>query len=523
MQKIDQKTVNDYKIPEIVLMENAGIKSVLAMCEMYPDLYNKSVLVVCGPGNNGGDGFVIARHLYNLGCSVNVVAAAQLAKFKGVTAENLQILEKMNIPVFEMHSESSIYEVLNMANFSDIIVDAIFGTGLSKKVDGMYLALINGLNSVAAQKFAVDIPSGIDGTSGLVMGAAIKASATVTFETPKIGHILDPGSQYIGKLFVADISVPKLLLNSADFKVNLTTEEFVSRRLPARPLDSNKGDHGRALIIGGSKLYCGAPQIACRALLRSGAGISYLMVPDSIIAQASSSLNDAIVIGLKSQNSGAFDSSVETIDSVLKFIDENKISSLGIGVGISQDPSAIDFTAGLLAKIKVPVCLDADGLMALKKHRAKILMNEKLKLVITPHPGEFSRLTDSNVTEVMMNRLSLCESFSKANRCVTLLKGHRSIICDESGVIYINASGNPAMAKGGMGDALTGLITGFMAYGMAPYEAAVCASYVHGKAGDIASASIFEYSMTTNELINSISAAMLAITKGASKQAGNPK
>ncbi|HOT76473.1 MAG TPA: NAD(P)H-hydrate dehydratase [Candidatus Wallbacteria bacterium] len=513
MRKIDSRAVNDYHISEQILMENAGIKSVLAMCEMYPEIYRKNVMVVCGPGNNGGDGFVIARHLFNLGCQVSVVATMPVNKYKGVSADNLKILAAMNIGVYELHSESSIYEVMNMANFSDIIVDAIFGTGLSKKVDGLYLALINGLNSVAAQKFAIDIPSGIDGSTGLVMGAAIKASATVTFETPKIGHILDPGSQYIGKLFVADISIPKPLFSGDEYKLNLTTEEFVAKNLIRRSPDSNKGDFGRALIIGGSRLYSGAPKIAARALLRSGAGVSFMMVPDAILNQTQSELTDVITMGLRSTSEGAIDSCSDNVESAITFIETNRISAVAIGMGMSQSQAACDFTAEILSRIKVPVCLDADGLLALKKHRAKILMNQNLKLIVTPHPKEMARILDSGVEEVLMNRLKICEDFSKAYRAVTLLKGHRTVICDESANAFINTSGNAAMAKGGMGDALCGIITGFIAGGMPAFSAAIAASYIHGKAGDLAAASVFEYSMTTDDLISKLSEAMRIITK----------
>lgn len=517
MQKIDQKAMSDFHISEQILMENAGIKSVLAMCEMYPELYRKNILVVCGPGNNGGDGFVIARHLFNLGCQVSVAATMPVAKYKGVAAENIKILSAMNIGVYEIHSESAVYEVMNMANFSDIIVDAIFGTGLSKKVDGLYLALINGLNSVSASKFAVDIPSGIDGSTGLVMGAAIKASATVTFEAPKVGHILDPGSQYIGKLFVADISIPKHLLSSDEFKLNLTTEEFVAGRLARRHPDSHKGDFGRALIIGGSKLYAGAPKIAAGALLRSGAGISMMMVPDCILGQAQAAFPDVITMGLGSTREGVIDSTSDNVEATLQFIEANRVSAVAIGMGMSTGQAACDYTAEVLSRIRVPVCLDADGLLALKKHRAKILMNQELKLTVTPHPKELARVLDIGVEEVLMNRLRICEEFSKAHRAVTLLKGHRTIVCDADGNAFVNTSGNAAMAKGGMGDALSGVIAGFIAGGgMTPFEAAIAASYIHGKAGDLAAASIFEYSLTTADLIAKLSEAMTVVTKSRS-------
>ncbi len=514
MKKIDSKAVSDYHIAGGILMENAGIKSVLAMCEMFPDVHKKNILVVCGPGNNGGDGFVIARHLFNLGCQISVVTAAPVNKYKGDAADNLKILSAMGMGVYELHSESSIYEVMNMANFSDIIVDAIFGTGLSKKIEGLYLALINGLNSVPAPKFAIDIPSGIDGSTGLIMGAAIKASATVTFETPKIGHILDPGSQYIGKLFVADISIPKSLFAGNEFKLNLITEEFVAKKIIKRSPVSNKGDFGRALIIGGSRLYSGAPKIAARALLRCGAGLSFMMVPDVILNQVQTEFCDVISMGLKSTVEGAIDSCVENIDSVLQFIETNRINAVAAGMGMSNSPAACDFMAELLAEIKIPVCLDADGLMALKKHRAKILMNRNLKLIVTPHPKELSRLLDISVEEILMNRIKICEDFSKTFRTVTLLKGHRTIICNEASDVYINSSGNPAMAKGGMGDALAGIIAGFISGGaMDPFTAAVTAAYIHGKAGDLAAASLFEYSMTTDDLILKLSDAMRSILK----------
>ncbi len=511
MQKIDQAAMRNYSIPEIILMENAGLQTTLAIMETFPDIDQKSVLIVSGPGNNGGDGFVIARHLSNLGSSVNVAITQSAVKYKGVSGENLEILKKMNVPVLEITTEGSIYELLNIAAFSDVIVDAIFGTGLSKHIEGHYLALINGLNSVPAPKISVDIPSGIDGSTGLVMGAAIKAMCTVTFAAPKIGHVLDPGSHYIGKFYIADISIPKVLLNSPDFKVNLTTENFVRTKLPARPGSSNKSTFGKALLIGGSKLYSGAPKIARNALLRSGAGVSFVMVPDSILSETQSDNTDAIIIGLKSSKDGYIKASLENIESVLEFININKITAVGLGMGMTDTEDTAAFVGELLSKIEVPVCLDADGLSGLKKYKEKILANRGLKLVITPHAGEMAKLIGSSSESVLMDRLNISRDFSSENNCVTLLKGHRTIICDQEGKTYINTSGNPAMAKGGMGDALTGLITGFLTLGMKPMDAAVCGCYIHGKAGDLALAKVFEYCMTTNDLIGKISEAMAAV------------
>jgi len=512
MQKIDQMAMNDYSISESILMENAGIKSAMAICETYPDIAQKNILIVCGPGNNGGDGFVIARHLHNLGTSVTVITTQPSSKYKGVTAENLQILKKMNVLVFEITSESSIYEALNMANFSDIIIDAIFGTGLSKHVDGLYLALINGLNSIPVPKIAIDIPSGINGTTGLVMGAAIKAAMTVTFAAPKIGHVLDPGSQYIGKIYVADISIPKNLLNSDEFKVNITTEEYVKERLRPRPENSNKGDFGRVLLIGGSKLYSGAPKIACNALLKSGAGISYMMVPDAILQQAQACNTDAIIVGLKTAEDGHISDCDDNIRAVLNFINKNKITAVGIGMGLSDNNETANFTAEILSKLEVPVCLDADGLWAITKYAKKVFANKNLKMVITPHLKEMSKIINMDITGILLNRISICNDFSRDKKCVTLLKGHRSVICDETGTTFVNTSGNAALAKGGMGDALTGLIAGFLGQGMTLLNAAVCGSYVHGKAADLAVSEIFEYSLTTADIINQLPQAMSLIS-----------
>ncbi|HNY12253.1 MAG TPA: NAD(P)H-hydrate dehydratase, partial [Candidatus Wallbacteria bacterium] len=317
---------------------------------------------------------------------------------------------------------------------------------------------------------------------------------------------------YIGKFYIADISIPKQLLNSPDFKVNLTTENFVGSKLPARPGSSNKSSFGKALLICGSKLYCGAAKIARNALLRSGAGISFVMVPDSILSETQSDNTDAITIGLKSSKDGYIKASLENIESVLEFISINKITAVGLGMGMTDTEDTSAFVGELLSKIKVPVCLDADGLHGLKKHKEKILANRELKLVITPHTGEMASLIDCQPENVLMDRLNISRNFSSENNCVTLLKGHRTIICDPTGKTYINTSGNPAMAKGGMGDALAGLITGFLALGMTQMDAAVCACYIHGKAGDLALANVFEYSMTTGDLIGKISEAMATVT-----------
>jgi len=511
MQRIDKAAIADYAIPEMVLMENAGIKTVQAICEEFPNVHRQNVLVVCGPGNNGGDGFVVARHLHNIGASVNVVTTQAEPKYRGVQADNLKILRKMNVPVTEIVSETAIYEAMNLANYSDLIVDAIFGTGLGKKVEGLYEAIINGLNSVAAPKVAVDIPSGIDGSTGMVMGCAVRAAVTVAFASLKIGHVLDPGSQYTGKLYIADISIPRILLDSKEFKNNLTTEEFVGAKLKKRPASSNKGDFGKALLIGGSRLYTGAAKISRDALLRSGAGISYVLVPESIVAHVKNGGDDAIISGLRENQSGSISACEENIESTLDFIKKRGITAIGMGMGAGDHPETQEYFAELLSRVELPVCLDADGLLSLKKFREKIVANKKLRLVITPHQKEMARILGLTTEQVAIDRILTCSDYSSKTGCVTLLKGHRTIISSPGGDIFINTSGNSAMAKGGMGDALTGLITGFMAAGMEPFHAAVCGAYIHGKAGDLALAETFEYSMTTADLIAKLPAAMAAI------------
>jgi len=477
MRELDRRTIEEFNIPGEALMEAAGKGAFEYIMENMPGLGN--AVVFCGKGNNGGDGFVIARHMLNAGINVSVYLLGSREKdLKGDARLNLDRFLKLKGKVREITAEDQLKDDL-IPRGTDLIVDAIFGTGLDSKVQGLPAKTIDLINRSPAPKLAVDIPSGINASTGQVMGQAVQATATVTFGLAKIGHYSYPGTAYTGELKVVDIGIPVNLQDQ--IKTYVMNELQVFANLKARKPDSHKGDNGHTLIFAGSPGKTGAAVMAGEAALRAGAGLVTLAVP--------ASLNDIFEIKTT-------EVMTEPIpDAAARSFDQNSIPAaktaiqgkdvIAIGPGIGRNKGINEFFREIVLSASAPMVIDADGLNALSS-QMEILKKVQAPIILTPHPGEMSRLSGSSVEEIQRDRISIAKRFASEWNVILVLKGARTVTAAPEGEAFINLSGNEGMATAGMGDILTGIIAGLLSQGYEPLDAAGLGVYIHGKAGDLA-------------------------------------
>lgn len=497
MREIDRKAMDKYGIPGIVLMENAGRRVVEAVCRhLGGDVKGKVITVFVGKGNNGGDGLVVARHLLNMGADVRVLMVADPEHLKGDAAVNLDIWRKMGQKIYPIYKPNGINLVKVSLMSTDLIVDAIFGTGFRGTVNEKIGRVIQLINASGAPVISVDIPSGLEADTGRIGGQCVKAAATVTFGLPKLGMVLEQGVSVTGRMEVADISLPKPLLFDTRIKRWLLSREVVSRWLPKRQADAHKGDFGRVLIVAGSVGMGGAAMLTARACLKSGAGLVTLAIPEPLHDAVAGRIPEVMTLPLPHAG-GAL--SMEALNALLE--KQQKIDVLAIGPGLSQSDETVKLVLELLPQVTVPTVIDADGLNALARDTA-VLEKIKAPAVLTPHPGEMARLLEMTVQEVQDNRVMLTQQCAEDWDCTVLLKGPRTLVADPAGELYINSTGNSGMATAGSGDVLTGIISGLIAQGMEVSRAAAAGAYIHGLAGDLACEQLGSHSLLAGEIID---------------------
>lgn len=458
---------------------------------------NKKVTIICGKGNNGGDGFVIARHLINNGFDVRVVLLASPEEVKGDAKVNLDILTNINADIKYILREADIKDISNFCCESFIIVDAIFGTGLRGNVRGLAFEVISAINEVKVPKLAVDIPSGICGNTGKILGDAIKAHWTVTMALPKIGLTLYPGAEYVGKLIVGDIGMPNQVKNEAISAGELVEGKDVAYFFESYPQDAHKGTFGRVFVIAGSSGMSGAAYLAGKAAIRSGAGLVTVGTPISIQDILATKSTEIMTLGLRETKKRTL--SIDALDEALDFA--GKCDSVAIGPGLSQEKDTQRFVLGFIKRCKTPMVIDADALNALAGG-LKLIENAKAPVIITPHPGEMARLLSTSLQEVQENRVKFAKLAAKKFLCTVVLKGAATLTATADNELFINSTGNPGMATGGSGDVLTGIIAALLARGLKSWQAAVAGVYIHGLAGDLAAKNTGEISLTAGDLID---------------------
>jgi len=476
MKKADQRVIEDFGKPGTVLMETSGLRVV----EFILSRFRKEarVVVVAGPGNNGGDGLVTARLLADAGFSVMLWSTVKPGAYRGDAGINEKMLAKMAFPIHHLSLEESFDRFREDLNCADLLVDAILGIGTDRQVEGLLAAIIDLINAVNVPVVAVDIPSGVSADSGAVMGRAVRANWTVTLAAPKTGLMLHPGAGLAGEIIVAGIGIPALL--SEDEPLELITPEYVKQLLPLRPVDAHKGSLGRTLIVAGSTGMSGAAMLAAESALVGGSGLVYLAAPLSACPALEAKTVEVIVVALPEKSPGLIDlSAVDIIIEKAKNCDV-----LAVGPGLDTGEATSDLLYKLVQLSPVPVIFDAGALEALGS-KINMLRSARHLPVITPHPGEMARLIGKSAGEVQSSRLETALKNAALWNCIIMLKGPNTIIAAPDGRAAVNPTGNTSLATAGSGDLLTGLVSSFVAQGLVPENAAKAGAFMHGLAGDL--------------------------------------
>jgi hydroxyethylthiazole kinase-like uncharacterized protein yjeF len=501
MQELDRKAIETYRIPGIVLMENAGRGAADVISNSFPEIHKKKIAIIAGKGNNGGDGFVIARYLLNQGIYVRVYLLTDPKGLRGDAETNFSIFHRMKGEIISAPSSKDYIKVKRDLEKFDILVDGIFGTGLDAEVRGYYREVIDHLNTLQRPIVAIDIPSGLDANTGKPLGTAIRASLTITFGLPKIGLLIPPGLNYVGKkVKVIDIGIPKRLVEEEKIPTYLLEKEEIQKCLSiSRNPDTHKGDYGHLLVIAGSVGKTGAAVMACQAALRMGAGLVTLAIPKSLNAILEMKLTEVMTEPLPETPKQTL--SLRAFSTIVRLCENKRAVIIGPGLGTLKETQSLILK--LIRTLDLPIVLDADGLTALAT-QPKTLPIKNRSLMLTPHPGEMARLIRSQVKEVLEDRVGLSRNFSQSHHVHLILKGHPTLITTPKGEVYINPTGNPGMASGGTGDVLTGMIGGLVCQGFDILSSLQTAVYLHGMAGDEGTQEMGEKSLIATDIIEKI-------------------
>jgi ADP-dependent NAD(P)H-hydrate dehydratase / NAD(P)H-hydrate epimerase len=507
MREADRQTIDDIGLPSIVLMENAGRQAVAAMEAAFEDLASSKVAVICGRGNNGGDGFVVARTLAQRGIEATVFLLGSVAEVRGDARTNLEILGRVGLTVVEVTTAQEWELHFSEISECDLIVDAIVGTGFHGPLTGLLETVVADVNGLGAPVVAIDLPTGVSADSHELEGEAIEASMTVTLAAPKVPLILPPADAYGGDLVIADIGIPASVIDELDGPwLELLTRERMRELVPARAADSHKGDFGRVLVIAGSVGRTGAAHLAALGALKSGAGLVTIATPRSCVATLAAMMPEYMTVGLEETAAGTIDFSA--VDHVLDL----KADIIALGPGIGQDPSTSAFVQAIVERAGAPLVLDADALNAFTGDPERLTGRDGVDVIITPHPGEMARLLNVSIEQVQSDRLEHAREFAAAHRVHVVLKGHRTIIAGPEGRSFVNLTGNAGMATGGTGDLLTGMIAAWFAQILDAEGACKLAVYLHGTAGDLAEADEGEVALLPSDIAARLGDAVLELT-----------
>ena len=488
MKAADQYTIQKLGVPSLELMEHAAQACVQVLEDEKVDLSH--VCVVCGSGNNGGDGFAIARILQNNRYSVEIFCVGNPEHYTEETQEQMHRLQECGGKItYGMPQEDSY----------SVIIAAVFGVGLSRKVEGRYRQVIEQMNRMRGTKFAVDIPSGLSATTGCILGCAFKADYTVTFQLKKIGLELSQGRTMAGRVIVPDIGISTDSICEDQEIVRTAGKDIYRKMLPDRPEDSNKGTYGRLLVIAGSKGMAGAAYLNAHAAYMTGAGLVRIYTSSDNREILQTLLPEAIITTYEEYNKEELLSLLTWADSVC----------IGSGLGMSRLSEKILKT--VIEYVKVPCLIDADGLNLLAENKNYLNQMAERRFVITPHMKEMSRLTGTPVEELKADRIQILKDFISRYRITCVLKDSRTLIASEEKGIRMNLTGNSAMAKAGSGDVLAGVISGWMVQGKEAEDAAELGTYIHGLSGDLAKFEKGVYSVMARDLIEYISKALMKL------------
>jgi NAD(P)H-hydrate epimerase len=507
MREADRRTIDEIGIPSLVLMENAGRQVVAAMEASFDELRASRVAVLCGRGNNGGDGFVVARTLALRGVEALVFLLGSVNDVQGDARVNLEILGRLGITVVEIPDAEAWELHFTEISGCDLIVDAIFGTGFRGPLTGLLETVVADINGTPLPVVAIDIPTGLSSDVPDVEGEAIQASITVTLAAPKVSLVLPPGEAHAGDLVIADIGIPTVVVDELEGNyLGLLTRENMRPLVQPRTGDSHKGDYGRVLVVSGSTGKTGAAHLAAMGALRSGAGLVTIATPRSCVPVIAAMAPEYMTEPLEETEGGGIHEL--SLDSVLAM----PADVLAIGPGLGRDQSTQRFVQRLVERSGVPLVLDADALNAFEAEPDRLVGRDGVDVIVTPHPGEMARLIGLPVDAVQGSRVDVARDFAMSHRVHVILKGHRTVIATPEGKVFINLTGNPGMATGGTGDVLTGMVAAWFAQLLDAEAACKLAVYLHGLAGDLAEADEGEVSLTAGDLLLRVSDAIAELT-----------
>lgn len=523
MRQIDRLTVEEYDTPSVLLMEAAAAACFRAIASYFRDkLVRKRAWVLCGKGNNGGDGAALARMLWRSGVETDVTLLGKLSESKGDARTNLEILEGLSrssaaarLAFTECEDIDSWEQILLTHQNYDLVVDALFGTGLSRPLEGIDERVVQHLSRIAKLRsssrlkpllVSIDIPSGLNADSSEILGETVRADLTITFTAPKPANVLPPASQFSGRLVVANIGSPPTLIESLNSELFLVEEEDAGKwlRQSRYTFGSYKNSHGHVLVVGGSRGYTGAAVLCGNSAIRSGAGLVTIATPaSSQVPVACSAMPEIITTALAETDRGAV--SDEALDHILGLA--SKATVLAIGPGLTSEDERTHHLVQLVVERRtIPIVIDADGLNCLAPWPDSLRGTKESPLVLTPHPGEMLRLMGTSDKAILSDRVSAVRSFATRHNVILLLKGSRSLIGAPDGRVFVNPTGNPGLGTAGSGDTLTGLIAGFLAQSFASSDnrdalaATIAALYIGGLAGDMAARKVGVRAMVASDI-----------------------
>ncbi|MFQ5914394.1 MAG: NAD(P)H-hydrate dehydratase [Nitrospinota bacterium] len=508
MAGIDRRAIQHFGLPGVCLMENAGICVVRAMRERYGEMRGRRVGVLAGKGNNGGDAFVIARHLHNSGALVTVYCLFDPEATGGDARVHLDVIRRMEIPLRVIPDEEALRKISDDWARAELWVDGVFGTGLSFAPRGHVEAALSALSSAGAPVTAIDIPSGLHADTGRPLGEAVRADLTVTFSFPKRGHVLFPGPQWTGKLLVADIGIPRAAAEAQGVRTFLLESLDVAPLLPPYPADAHKGLFGHVLVVAGSTGKMGAAFLAAEAALRAGAGLVTLAYPADAAALGSAP-PELMTLPLPATVSGSF--SKDGLSSGLEAA--SSMDAVVLGPGLTTDEETVAFVHEWVARCPKPLVVDADGLNALARG-FNGWREISIPLCLTPHPGEFSRLLAIPAQDVQADRIETARAFAQDRRVHLALKGAGTVLASPEGDVWVNTTGNAGLATGGTGDVLAGAAGSLLAQGLSAGDALRAGVHLHGLAGDLAAQEVGRRGMVASDVSARLPAARELLAKG---------
>jgi len=512
MKKCDSYAIDKLGIPGILLMETASQGVISSISMRYGSVSGRKAFVFCGGGNNGGDGLAVARKLFAMKAEVYVFLLVEPEKLRGDTKTNYEIALRIQ----SGKRKTDVFEIVTLKNVSelykypkpDLIVDAIFGTGFKGKVEGLFYDVINWINSQRVFTISVDIPSGLNGDTGEIEGIAVRADVTATMGLAKRGLMLSWGKILPGKIYIVDIGIPNYVYSEVGIKTYYIELSDVKKRLPVRPINAHKYSCGKIFAIVGSPGLTGAATMSTLSAMKVGAGAVIAGVPESLSPILEAKLTEVMKLPLPETDEHTIGwNALDLIEEHIEWADV-----VIIGPGLSKNYETKQVVLNVIKKLNKKAVIDADGLNALVGN-LNILKGLNTEIVLTPHPGEFSRLTDLPVDKIERERIDVARNFAVEYGVVLVLKGDTTVIANPEGEVFINSTGNPGMATAGSGDVLTGMIAGFMGQGLKAVDAAICGVYLHGLAGDLARDKIGELPMMAMDILNMIPDAIQKVMK----------